>query len=401
MAVEITDILTEFGAYYLNNGQNLARVLSLVYRKSVTEEMLTTRITEETRWRAAKSTISELLQPFQKQWTPKGDLTFEPIEILLFKMKVDYELYPDDIEESWLGFLADHNLDRKVWPLVRYLVEQKIIPKMQEEFELEAIFWGKREEPEEGVPGKAWQSMDGLRKARNASVLDGITVPIQIGAWDADNAVLVEQFEEFADGIDKRYWNIPMIIGVNEDLERRYKRGTREKYGKDQDFQGTFAKIKDTNIMLRGLASHNGSDGVWCTTPDNAIRLIKKQQNIKKLRVENVDRLVKLFTDFSKGVGFALGEILFTNDLDDGTPTFTALGGNPVAAGGQTITIDGLDFTDASAVLLDDQPCTEVVVVNDRQITCTSPAIAAGDYTMSVTTPYGTGVSTIEITVAA
>lgn len=397
--ITITDIITEFGAYYLNNGQNLTRVLALLYRKSMTEEMLATRVTEETRWRASKALITELLQPFQKGWTPKGGTTFTPIEILLFKMKIDFELYPDDIEESWLGFLADNNLDRKAWPLVRFLVEQHIIPKMQEEFEMQTVFWGKREEPATDVAGLAWQSMDGLRKQRNAAVLAGKTTPISIGAWDADNGNLVAQFEEFADGIDKRYWKVPMILACNEDLARRYARGVRELYGKDMDFAGTDLRIKDTNIRLMGLASHNGSDAVWCTTPENAIRLIKKESNIGNLRIENVDRLVKLFTDFWKGVGFPLPEILFTNDLDDGTPTFTSLEGSPLQAGGQALTINGLDFTGATEVLLDDSACTSVVVVNDRQITCVSPAETAGAKTVSVTTPYGTGVSTQTLTV--
>lgn len=399
MAVELDDIVAEFGAYYLDNGQNQQRILSMLFTKSKTEELLTTRITEETRWRAAKDTITELLQPFQKQWTPKGTHSFEPLEIILFKMKIDFELYPDDLEETWLGFLSDHDLDRKVWPIVRYLVEMKIIPKLHEEFELKAIFWGKREEPVTGTAGFAWQSMDGLRKARNASVLDGITEPISIGAWDADNAVLVDQFEEFGDGINQDYWEIPMIAACNPDLARRHRRGTRDKYGKDTDFNGTFSRIAETNITVVGLPSMRGSDAIWCTTPENAIRLIKKQANIKKMRVENIDRLVKLYNDFSKGAGFAMGEILFTNDLDDGTPTFTALAGNPTAAGGQELTIEGLDFTGVTGVLLGDQACTGVTFVNDRKITCTSPAIAAGDYSVSVTTPYGTGVSTQQLTV--
>lgn len=401
MGLELTDIVAEFGAYYLNNGQNQQRILSMLFTKSKTEELLTTRITEETRWRAAKDTISELLQPFQKVWTPKGTHNFEPLEIILFKMKIDFELYPDDLEETWLGFLADNELDRKVWPIVRYLVEMKIIPKLHEEFELQCIFWGKREEPANGVPGLAWQSMDGLRKARNASVLAGNTTPITIGAWEAANSDLVDQFEEFGDGIPKNYWEIPMILACNPDLARRHRRGTRAKYGKDTDFNGTFSTISETNITVVGLQSMTGSDAIWCTTPENAIRLIKKQENIKKLRVENIDRLVKLYNDFSKGAGFAMGEILFTNDLDDGTPTFTALSGAPVAAGGQELTIEGLDFTGVTEVLLGDQACTAVTLVNDRKITCTSPAIAADDYTVSVTTPYGTGVSTLEITVGA
>lgn len=401
--VTITDILTEFGAYYLNNGQNLARVFSLIYRKSTTEQLLTSKVTEETRWRGSKALVNSILQPFQKKWTPKGKTTFTPLEILLSKMKVDYELYPDDIEESWLGFLADNNLDRKAWPLVRYLVEQHIIPKMEEEYELEAIFYGRREEPVEGVAGEAWQIMNGLRTIRNKAILEGRTEPIILGEWATDDKDLVEQFEEFADGIDKRYWKIPMILGINEDLERRYLRGYELKNGTQNNFQGVSKVIKHTNIHIMGLPSHGDSDAIWCTTADNAVRLIKKQQNLKTLRIENVDRLVKLFTDAYRGVGFVLPELLFTNDRDLGLPTVTVADQlSATTAGGTSITISGRDFTDATMVKLGTVSgsaftpagnASAITVENDRELTFTTPAIAADTYAIEVTTPYGSNHS--------
>jgi len=44
--------------------------------------------------------------------------------------------------------------------------------------------------------------------------------------------------------------------------------------------------------------------------------LRKRIQNQTKIQVENVDRLLKFFTDFSMGIGFIIPEIVFTNDLD-------------------------------------------------------------------------------------
>jgi hypothetical protein len=401
--ITITDIITEFGAYYLNNGQNLARLYKLIYRKSTTEAMLTSLVTEETQWRGSKALVNSVLQPFQKKWTPKGNATFTPLIINLFKMKVDYELYPDDIEQSWLGFLGDNNLDRKAWPLVRFLVEQHILPKMEEDYELEAIFYGRREEPADTVAGNPWQAMDGLRLVRNTAIKDGKTSPIVIGAWAANDDDLVDQFEEFVDGIDKRYWKIPMILGVNEDLERRYKRGFELKYGTQNNFQGVPATIKHSNISIMGLPSHGDSDIAWCTTPANAVRLMKKQQNVNNLRIENVDRLVKLFTDFYKGVGFVLPELIFTNDLDLGVPEITEV--SPLVAGtagGDEITLTGRDFTGATAVHFGTVSGSvftpvgagsSIDVVNDREMTFDSPAVSADTYAVRVTTPFGSGHS--------
>jgi hypothetical protein len=43
---------------------------------------------------------------------------------------------------------------------------------------------------------------------------------------------------------------------------------------------------------------------IWCTPKANAVRLVKKSQNMNTVRIENVDRKVKLYTDFWSGIGF-------------------------------------------------------------------------------------------------
>lgn len=61
------------------------------------------------------------------------------------------------------------------------------------------------------------------------------------------------------------------------------------------------------------------------------------------------------------------------------------------AAGGTAVTIAGNYFTAASAVTFGGVAATSVVVVTDTQITCATPAKAAGAVAVAVTTPSGTG----------
>jgi hypothetical protein len=41
-----------------------------------------------------------------------------------------------------------------------------------------------------------------------------------------------------------------------------------------------------------------------------------RRDNIGRYSIEQEDRKVKVWTDFSMGLGFILHEIVFTNDLD-------------------------------------------------------------------------------------
>lgn len=314
--MEIEEILEEFGRYYINQGQNMTRLIKLLNRPSVTDSILTSHYTDDTVYRAAKARIGRVLQPFQKVWTPLGKAEFKPIKIEQFKMKIDAEEYPDDLEGSWLGFLADSKLDRKEWPLVRYFVEELLLPQAQEDYEMYEVYAGVQQDPQPGVPGAAGTSMNGLRKSINDQVAAGRITPIVLGAIPTDPVDVVDYFEMFADRIDKRYWKIGMQVGVPEDVERLYLRGCEKKYGLVQTYKEMNGNIRYTNHKLVGLPSMDGSDKIWCTTKGNAIKLHKKTQNQKAVKIENVDRLVKMYSDWWSGVGFLIPEIVFTNDQD-------------------------------------------------------------------------------------
>jgi hypothetical protein len=316
MALVITDIIAQFGAYYLNNGQNLTRLFQLLRRGTPTELMFTPVNTDDTIWRAAKTLFSRVVQPFQKAFTPLAGVTFTPVEIKQFRMKVDAQEYPDELEATWLGFLDGPEIDRKAWPFVRWYCEVYLIPQIKQDIEQTEIFQGVYVAPTAGVPGAVSTSMDGLKKTLNGHITAGRTTPITTGALADDPQDAVDQMEEFADSINKAYWSIPMMLGASETFVRHFLRGQERKYGKNTGGGALGLTINNTNITLMGLPSHQNTSKIWCTPKENAIMLRKRIQNQTAIQVENVDRLLKFYTDFSMGIGFIIPEIIFTNDQE-------------------------------------------------------------------------------------
>jgi hypothetical protein len=148
----------------------------------------------------------------------------------------------------------------------------------------------------------------------------------------------------------------------------------------------------------------NLSDKLWCTPKSNAIKLGKKTQNMNAVRVENVDRLVKMYSDWWCGVGFVIPEIVFTNDRDLGEPILSSFAGSPVAAGGQTVTITGRHFNDVSSVKFGAVEATSFTVTYTKgwtEIVAVSPAISAANYDINIVNKFGTGTSGTQITVGA
>jgi len=313
--MDLTDILTEYGAYYEKAGQNKKRVLRLLLQAAVTEAQMTPMKTDDTVFKLANATIDDIVQPFQKGWTPKEATAFTANELRLFPLKVDEEIYPDDIEASWLGFLASNDLDRSKWPLVRFIIEEFYIPKIQDNIELKEIFHGEYAEPTPGTAGATGTSMNGLGKMIRDGLEAGTINNIDLGSLTAEN--IFDKVEEFADNISEVYQGVKMNVFMSQTWYKRYMRDKRAQgfydYGSDKSIT---SGIDFTPQSVVGLPSMHGSDVIWASPKSNIISLSKKSQNKTKFKIETLKRQVFFMTDFWKGVGFGINGAVWAHDPD-------------------------------------------------------------------------------------
>ncbi|MDJ0367298.1 hypothetical protein QMK33_19290 [Hymenobacter sp. H14-R3] len=326
----IESLLAEYGSYYIAAGQNATRLVQRAFIAGVTESLFGSIVTDDTQYRMAKTDLGRILQAFQPGWTPLGTVAVTPVVLSQFPMKVDLELTPDQIEASWLGFLADNDLDRAKWPVIRWLIEAHILPQIQEDFELNEVYLGKFVAPTKGVPSAAGTAMDGIRTIINQGIANSQITPISLGALPSDAVAFCEYVEAFCRAFSIRYKGRPMKVCMNPTLAERYARGRQIKYGRDMNFMTSKPllagngdaivqiPIEFTLHTVVGLVSMGTSSKVWATPDDNRKKLSKKSVNEKMVRVESAKREVAIFTDYYKGVGFPLLEAVFANELDLG-----------------------------------------------------------------------------------
>lgn len=315
--MDVADLIAEFGAYYINSGQNYANLVRQLRHKAITDELFTTISTDDTEYRMAETGIGRLLQPFQKAFTPIGNVQLVPVAIKSFKMKMDHTEYPDDIEASWAGFLSDNNLNRKEWPLIKWLVEVELLPQIKEDYELNEVYKGVFAAPSNGTAGAVSTAMNGLKKIINDHVTNGRITPIATGALSTDGAGLVDQIEAFVDAINEKYWGIEMPLAMSPKNARLFLKGYKAKYGQNTDYKQNDKGVVDFSMVtVKGCPSMIGSNKIFCTPKKNAIRIVKRSANWDKVALEQEDRKVKIWTDMNVGIGFAIPEIVFTNDLE-------------------------------------------------------------------------------------
>ena len=163
MAITTTAIVQEYGAYYIDAGQNKKRILNMLSQGSEIVKYATPIKTDDTIFRLANATFHSLVQPFQKTFTQKGGVEIVPNEIRQYRFKLDDEFMPDEFYATWLGFLTAQQVDRKEWPFVKWLIEVYYKNQIDQDMELNEYYKGVYATPQAGVAGEDGTGMNGVQ----------------------------------------------------------------------------------------------------------------------------------------------------------------------------------------------------------------------------------------------
>jgi hypothetical protein len=310
-------IIDQYGEYYIDNGQNIADLKTRPFRKFGSKEMFVVKPTNDTRLTGEEVLFSEILQSFQKTFTPKGSVTFKPLYVDLFQMKIDEEFMPHDLKTTYDGYMTNNNLDPTTWPFIKWFIEVYLLNRLDQDIEDKAIFKGKYAAPTSGVASSASTTMNGLRYLINKGIADAKITPIVTGALSNDPVTFVEQIEAFANGIDEEYRDETMKLNLAPKYFRLFKQGVRKKYNEHYNQVGDTVSIVDQeNITLYPRKSMIGSDKFFCTPDYNLILGVKGFENKNVFEIEKSKRMVALYTEFFMGAGIWLPDLMFTNDRD-------------------------------------------------------------------------------------
>jgi len=306
--INVAELKSAFGTYL---GTNMKDILRLLTQPTVSEKYMTTIAAADLEYRASKAVIDDLVQGFQKQWTPKGNATFTPIAIPQRRHKIDLEFYPDEVFESWLGFLTDESKTRKEWPITRYIIDQLVVPKILENRELALIAKGVYEAPVAGTAQALGKSMDGFCTILETLLAAGTSNVnfLTLNALTAEN--IFTEIESFAMQIAELYQDKAMNVFLSRAWYAAYHRKRRDLHGQDTNYTGMKDVIEGTNLTLVPLPSMSGKDIIFTTPKENFIRLINRNKGASSINVENIDRLIKVYADWHESVGFGIQEAIF------------------------------------------------------------------------------------------
>lgn len=348
-------IVEEYGRLYQQRGQGLDRIKRALIQKAVTLEKYAThkRLTDDI-YEMANDEFRPVLQPFRVPFEPTGGVKFHPNKIELQHIKVDLYFSPDEIIDSWLGFLEGDGVKREQWPITRYMIEVYLKQQIDYDREMNAVYFGERDD--NGTSPAS--CMDGIRKKLVLGAQSSYPVNVLNGIGKLQPDTCFDQVEAFSKKIKAIYRNVPIIICVSQEYERAFLENKRANgfywlHG-PEDLNNS---VDFTKQVVMGLPSMGENCGdmfafvkgnlLWCTRKDKF-----------NFDVQKEDRYVKVLADWREGIGFGVNKMVWATgetvghgavDTDndgtvvDGTPVHISSAG-PNADGTMVVNLDLSNF---------------------------------------------------------
>ncbi len=319
--ITTTDIVTQYGAYYLDHGQNQNDIMRSILRTRTLPTFAQRRYTANDVWRLSTAEMTNVLQPFHKTTSHKGNVTFAPKKIELQKVKVDQLISPDDVEETWLGFLASlESGTRAKWPIVRYIWEVLLAEKAQADYE-EADWDGdETAAPGGGTAGSHLHIYDGLKKL----VDDGITAgDINDVTLTNNPAVSTEVFaavEEFIAGLPQHWAGRQVDILMPQTMQLSYLRDKRNTHGQVVTYTNEAQNVAidfrpNWRIVPFGGMDVAGDNYIIATPRLNLIHALKTD-GWRMEAPQVTGRQVLMLADWFEGIGFADDRLVYAYQGD-------------------------------------------------------------------------------------
>ena len=334
-SIDVGDLNKEFGAVMP------PRVRLDIFNRNIylgiPDASLFTREQSNTDYKATASLMTEVSQAFTAAWTPKGSAKFTPIVIPYRRHKINVNIKPAEVINSWLTYLYEQGKTPAEQPITRYIAEALILPKVQDDVTRVMLGKGKYVEP-------SATAKDGDEGSSAAASMDGIeTILVEDKAaatrkfnhfaqakdpFTLTGQTLLDYVAAFAKAVGKYFVNKPLIYCSEEFLEH-YQAQDFAVNGKYTG-QNIGNRVRFSGFSFQPMKCMYGSPILFCTPKSNLTMLVdyaSASNCINDFQKFNYD--VHVFGEYSMSVGFKIAEAVYAAVPDSYAPSNSVIGNSP------------------------------------------------------------------------
>jgi len=290
------------------------------------ENLLPQRMSTGEYYVVENAEATELLQPYQGAFTPKGEVTHSENSIRVRPVKLDMEFTEIQLEKWWNSFMVsrfDVEKDPESWTFPRYIFERELLPKFQND--LNRIAWlGQYAAPTPGTPGDAVDSVDGFKKII-ADSITSLAIPaanvITTTALSSSNAR--GKIELFLDSIPEEITSKGGRILCSPTIRRYYFRDYR---GEFTQSPGPFPTnnaprqvfVDDYNVSIEAVTTMAESGRIIFlpnNRPNNMVWVSRTGSPVyPQMIFKSQARVLQMYATIYRGYGFEYPQEIFVNE---------------------------------------------------------------------------------------
>lgn len=318
--MNLDEIKQELGDFFRVHSEE---VKAMVYENPELDPYVRTITRVKGQFPAIHSVTSHVVQQFQAVWTELGETKFVPNVLKAFHQKVNFPIVPAEILNSYLAFLYQENVRKEDMPISRWIAEQELRPKAQEDVAQLSITG----EYDASKPTEFGFSMDGVVKILDRGIADGSMYKILLNTITDSN--IVDVVTAFEKAIPPKVQSSIGAIFMSKENADRYKLKYEDTFGANTNFNERKQMLSRLNSLpIVGLRWMNGSDHIFATPRGNFLKLIDIFDAPTVNDVQVLDYKVKIFMEFWLGYGFWINQMVCVSDYSGDVEGLGSYSGN-------------------------------------------------------------------------
>lgn len=265
--------------------------------------------------------ITDILQPYQPQFTPNNEETYDGITSTLRPIKADLQFTAEQLEKFFAKWRANWftpdsmDIERGY---AAYILNNHVLPQLTEE--LNSASWaGVYSAPTPGTAGAVLESVDGFKKAIADQITAGRLSPITTGAFT--DSTIVDQVRAFCDDIPEPYRYRTGKIFMSKTLAQKYSDRYKAQYQGNSaviaDPNGLRLRVDDYNKQIVGITAMEGSSRIVCALDNMESLIIGTRTGFPRFfnfRFQEFDRTLKCMAEIYRFYSFETCLHCFVND---------------------------------------------------------------------------------------
>lgn len=303
--ISVTQVQSELTAYA---NKSKEAVKAMVYQKSQVAKYMKTVTKVDGDFPVVHSVTDRVVQGFLSVWNAKGTTSFKPNILKAYKQKVNFPIVPSDVNKTWLAYLYQEGLKQADMPISKYIIERELGPAVERDVEY-LMGNGAYDANDLTTFGK---SMDGLKALLAAGVASSTKPMYKVPLASITASNILTEVEKFEDNIPSEVAGMVDKIYMSRKNATRYRRAARAAYGTTVNMGPSAVDYTaDGDRQIIGLTCLNGSDVIFATPDENFLKLIDVIDAPPAITdVQSADYTVKIFMEFTLGIGFAINQMV-------------------------------------------------------------------------------------------